>query len=107
MTTHPHKGDDADSWRSRVMAWVRSRPLGWRLSVPVACACAGLLATTSMINARGTDLRGGRHTDLIGIVSEQRATVQDLRRSVRTIQTQVDALAASVRGGKLDQLRDQ
>jgi uncharacterized protein YlxW (UPF0749 family) len=60
-----------------------------------------------MINARGTDLRGGRHTDLIGVVSEQRSTVQDLRRSVQTLQSQVDALATSVRGTKLDQLRDQ
>jgi uncharacterized protein YlxW (UPF0749 family) len=107
MATHPHKGPDATGWRARLVAWVRSRPLGWRLSVPVACACAGLLATTSMINARGTDLRGGRHTDLIGIVSEQRTSVQQLRRSVRAMQDQVDALAAQVSGSKLDQLRDQ
>jgi uncharacterized protein YlxW (UPF0749 family) len=107
MTTHPHKGEDAHRWRARLGAWVRSRPLGWRLSVPVACACAGLLATTSMINAQGTDLRGGRHTDLIGIVGEQRATVQDLRRSVRNLQVEVDALANSVRGGRLEQLHDQ
>jgi uncharacterized protein YlxW (UPF0749 family) len=60
-----------------------------------------------MINARGTDLRGGRHTDLIGIVSEQRSSVQDLRKSVRAIQAQVDALAAQVRGSKLDELRGQ
>lgn len=107
MTTHPHKGRDAGSWRARLAAWVKSRPLGWRLSVPVVCACAGLLATTSMINARGTDLRGGRHPDLIGIVSEQRASVQELRRAVRSMQDQVDALSAQVRGSKIDQLRDQ
>src|SRR5215218_4878487 len=107
MADHPHKAAEGGRWFSQLRAWVRSRPLGWRLSVPVACACAGLLATTSMINARGTDLRGGRHTDLIGVVSEQRATVQDLRRSVRAMQEQVDELATQVKGSKLDQVRAQ
>jgi uncharacterized protein YlxW (UPF0749 family) len=107
MASHPHKSEDADSWRTRLVAWLRARPLGWRLTVPVACAAAGLLATTSMINAQGTDLRGGRHTDLIGIVAEQRSTVQDLRRSLRNLQSDVDELAASVHGGRLDELHDQ
>jgi uncharacterized protein YlxW (UPF0749 family) len=86
---------------------MRGRPLGWRLSVPVACACAGLLATTSMINANGTDLRGGRHTDLIGLVSEQRSEVQDLRRTIRGLQSQVDALTRQVPGGQSSQLTRQ
>ena len=75
--------------------------------VPVACACAGLLATTSMINARGTDLRGGRHTDLIGIVGEQRQSVQDLRREMDALQAQVDDLANQVGGTKIDEFRRQ
>jgi uncharacterized protein YlxW (UPF0749 family) len=107
MADHPHKGSDPSGRGARLTAWIRSKPLGWRLSVPIVCACAGLLATTSMINARGTDLRGGRHTDLIGVVSEQRSSVQDLRRSVRSMQAQVDALATQVGGTKLDVLRDQ
>jgi uncharacterized protein YlxW (UPF0749 family) len=107
MASHPHRGEDAHSWRARLVTWLQARPLGWRLSVPVACACAGLLATTSMINAQGTDLRGGRHTDLIGIVAAQRSAVQDLRRSVRSLQAEVDELAGSVHGGRLDELRQQ
>jgi uncharacterized protein YlxW (UPF0749 family) len=72
--------------------------LAWRLCVPVMCALAGLLAATSMINARGTDLRGGRHSDLIGLVSAQRAEVQDLRRQVRADQASVSTLLRGVRG---------
>lgn len=81
------------------------RPLTWRLGVPAACAVAGLLAVTSMVNARGTDLRPGRYTDLVGLVSEQRARVQDLRGEVRSLQSAVDRLAAQVRGTRVDQLQ--
>jgi uncharacterized protein YlxW (UPF0749 family) len=84
--------------RRSLLDWARRRPLAWRVGVPVVCALAGLLAATSMINARGTDLRGGRHTDLIGLVSGQRQEVQDLRRQVRSDQASVDALLRGVRG---------
>jgi uncharacterized protein YlxW (UPF0749 family) len=91
-------------WRARVVTSMRARPLGWRLGVPAVCVCAGLLATTSMINANGTDLRGGRHTDLIGLVSEQRHDVQDLRRTLRGLQRQVDSLSQTVPGGQSSRL---
>jgi uncharacterized protein YlxW (UPF0749 family) len=93
--------------RQRLQSWARSRPLAWRVGVPVVCALAGLLATTSMINARGTDLRGGRHTDLISLVSGQRLEVQDLRRQVRADQASVDALLRSVKGVTSGQLHRQ
>jgi uncharacterized protein YlxW (UPF0749 family) len=92
------------SWRARVAASMNTRPAGWRLAVPAVCVCAGLLATTSMINANGTDLRGGRHTDLIGLVGEQRGEVQNLRRTVRGLQSQVDNLTEQVPGGQSSQL---
>lgn len=60
-----------------------------------------------MINARGTDLRGGRHTDLIGLVSEQRADVRDLQRKVANLQRNVDSLAETVQGTKINQVRRQ
>jgi uncharacterized protein YlxW (UPF0749 family) len=81
------------------------RPLGWRLLAPVAFAAAGLLAVTSMVNARGTDLRGGRHTDVIGLLSEQRADVADMRRHVRSLQADVDDLSAQVSGPGVDRLQ--
>ena len=84
MSEHPHKRQQRmRAARRAVFTAARgARRCGGELAVPVAAACAGLLAITSMINASGTDLRGGRHTDLIGLVSEQRSDVQDLQRSV-------------------------
>ncbi len=79
----------------------------WRVAVPLAGACAGLLAMTSMYNARGTDLRAGRSTDLIGIVSEQRDRVEALSRQSRALQDQVDVLATQVGGTQIDQIQHQ
>ncbi len=75
--------------------------------MPVACACAGLLATTSMVNARGTDLRGGRHSELFELVSAQRQQVAELRQEAETLQQRIDGLTAQVGGGKVDVLQDQ
>ena len=75
-----------------------SAPAGWRVAVPIVSACAGLLAVTSMVNARGTDLRGGRHTDLLGLVTEQRATVASLRQQATALQREVDALTERLSG---------
>jgi uncharacterized protein YlxW (UPF0749 family) len=72
--------------------------------VPVACACAGLLATTSMINARGTDLRGGRHSDLTGVVADQSDQVQTLRSEAAAVQADIDELTKQVNGPQVDQI---
>lgn len=109
MPEHPHKSPHrAESSARRVaMRIPRGKALRWKLAVPVAAACAGMLAITSMINARGTDLRGGRNTDLIGVVSEQRRDVQDLQGDLRSLQQNVDELTASVQGTKINQVRRQ
>src|SRR5919202_5390 len=83
------------------------RSLGWRAGVATACACAGLLAATSWANSRGTDLRPGRYTDLIGVVGEQRAQVQNLRLQSRALQQQVDRLTDAVAGTRVNQLQKQ
>jgi uncharacterized protein YlxW (UPF0749 family) len=84
-----------------------ARPMAWRLAVPVVCAAAGLLAATSSINAAGTDLRGGRNTDVIGLVSEQRSQVQDLRSQIQALQAGVDSLASQLGGAKVKVLQQQ
>jgi uncharacterized protein YlxW (UPF0749 family) len=101
----PHRADG--SVRRRLVRLPRGKALRWKLAVPIAAACAGLLAITSMINARGTDLRGGRNTDLIGVVSEQRSDVRALQRDVQSLQANVDVLSESVQGTKINQLRRQ
>lgn len=75
--------------------------------MPVACACAGLLATTSMVNARGTDLRGGRHSDLTGIVADQSQRVTQLRAEAATVQADIDALTEQVTDPLLDTIQRQ
>ncbi|MGH3507779.1 MAG: DUF881 domain-containing protein [Nocardioidaceae bacterium] len=82
------------------------RPLAWRLAVPVACACVGLLATTSMVNARGTDLRGGRSGDLIDIVAAQRDEVSGLQDRVESVQQDIEQLTQQVGGSRLHQLQE-
>jgi uncharacterized protein YlxW (UPF0749 family) len=77
----------------------------WRLGVPAACACAGALAVTSMVNAHGTDLRPGRYTDVVGLVSEQRARVEDLRREAHALQTSVDTLTQQIDSTRLHGLQ--
>ena len=81
------------------------RAWGWRLVAPIAFICAGLLAATSAINARGTDLRGGRDTSLIEIVGSERAKVEALQRQESSLEAQVQALAANLSGGEMDSLQ--
>jgi uncharacterized protein YlxW (UPF0749 family) len=85
----------------------RRRSAAWRISLPVACACAGLLATTSMVNARGTDLRGGRHSDLVEVVSAQSDKVEQLRQDASIVQEQIDELTALVEGSRIEGLQRQ
>jgi uncharacterized protein YlxW (UPF0749 family) len=79
----------------------------WRAGVLVAAACAGALAVTSMVNAQGTDLRPGRYTDLVGLVSEQRGRVEALRRETSALQATVDALTQQESGTRVDSVQRQ
>ncbi|MBA2444010.1 MAG: DUF881 domain-containing protein [Nocardioidaceae bacterium] len=107
MESQPHRAADhrggstsLRSWASR--SWRDRGSVGWRVNTLVAAGCAGLLATTSMINARGTDLRSGRQTDLIGLVSQQRDRVEQMRTSLSQLQSDVETLGARVGGAKLE-----
>jgi uncharacterized protein YlxW (UPF0749 family) len=83
------------------------RAWGWRLAAPIAFGCAGLLAATSAINAKGTDLRGGRHDSLIEVVSTERAKVQAQLAQVKALQAQVAALSQSINGDRIRNLHAQ
>ncbi|MBA2774205.1 MAG: DUF881 domain-containing protein [Nocardioidaceae bacterium] len=99
--------DASPRWRRALARSPRQWSLVWRISVPVACACAGLLATTSMVNARGTDLRGGRHSDLIELVGAQRQEVAELRQETESLQQRIDGLTAEVGGDKVEAVQEQ
>lgn len=106
MQSHSHKANAGRAWPHRMQtrasqSWHNRGSVGWRVNTVVVAGLAGLLATTSMINARGTDLRPGRHTDLIGLVSEQRDRVEQIQTSVRKLEAEVEGLGVQVGGTKV------
>ena len=48
----------------------RAQPVG-RVLTAAVCVLAGLMVVVSALNARGTDLRPGRNTDLVSLVQAQ------------------------------------
>ena len=60
----------------------------------VVFAVCGLMISVSAVNARGTDLRPDRQTDLIGLITEQSARNDELRSRVAATRAEVDQLAA-------------
>ena len=54
---------------------------------------AGLMVVVSAVNARGTDLRPGRNTDLVSLVQSQSRRNADLVREVSAVRARVDAIA--------------
>jgi uncharacterized protein YlxW (UPF0749 family) len=107
LPSHPYKATRPLRVSPPVGSPFGSRSWLWRIGVPLAGACAGLLAMTSMHNARGTDLRAGRSSDLIGIVSQQRDRVEALSRQSAVLQDQVDALTTEVNGTQIDDVQRQ
>jgi len=72
----------------------QARRPGGRLLTALVCVLAGLLVVVSAVNARGTDLRPGRHTDLVSLVQSQSRRNADLAQRVSEVRAQVDALSA-------------
>jgi uncharacterized protein YlxW (UPF0749 family) len=60
----------------------------------MVCVLAGLMVVVSAVNARGTDLRPGRNTDLVSLVQSQSRRNADLARRVSAVRAQVDVLSA-------------
>lgn len=77
---------------------VRRRPLG-RVLTAAICALAGLMVVVSGLNARGTDLRPGRNTDLVSLVQAQSRRNADLARALTRVRADVDARTAAQGGG--------
>jgi uncharacterized protein YlxW (UPF0749 family) len=66
------------------------RSLGGRLATAAVCLLAGLLVAVSALNARGTDLRPGRNTDLVSLVQSQSRRNVDLGRELAALRQDVD-----------------
>jgi uncharacterized protein YlxW (UPF0749 family) len=61
----------------------------WRLAVPVAFACAGVLFAASAGASRGGDLRGGSRTDLADLIRAQEQKVSDSTQRVERLRREV------------------
>lgn len=61
------------------------------------CAVAGLMIVVSSINARGTDLRPGRNTELVDLVQQQSRANAELQEQLAQQRRDVDDLAAAER----------
>ena len=72
----------------------RTRPLLGRVLTALVCVLAGLMVMASAVNARGTDLRPGRNTDLVSLVQSQSRRNADLARRVSDVRAEVDGLSA-------------
>ena len=64
----------------------------------VICVLAGLMVVMSALNARGTDLRPGRNTDLVSLVQSQSRRNAELTREVTGLRQDVDGLSAAGTG---------
>jgi uncharacterized protein YlxW (UPF0749 family) len=65
-----------------------------RLLTATVCVAASLMVVASALNARGTDLRPGRNTDLVSLVQSQSRHNSDLAEQLTGLRQEVDALTA-------------
>jgi uncharacterized protein YlxW (UPF0749 family) len=71
----------------------------WRVLVPVTALLAGLLFATSAATAAGTDLRGGRRTQLTDLIAAQRRSVDAEERKAAALRAEVARAQAAAASG--------
>ncbi len=96
-------GTVADAWmrvrralsraRSAQRRRNRNRSALGRAATATVCILAGLMVMVSALNARGTDLRPGRNTDLVSLVQSQSRRNTDLSRQLTGLREDVDQQA--------------
>lgn len=91
-------------------AWrrIRERRRGTprtRLLTLLICLLAGVMITVSAINARGTDLRPDRNTDLVDLLRSESARNSSLARQVAQARAEVDELSRTSAADPAEQAR--
>jgi uncharacterized protein YlxW (UPF0749 family) len=69
-----------------------------RTATTVLCLLAGLMVVIGGLNARGTDLRPSRNTDLVSLVQSQSRHNTDLTHQVTGLRAEVERLTAEETG---------
>jgi uncharacterized protein YlxW (UPF0749 family) len=97
---HPHRA----SWHQRLRTALtaagrsRSRPVWWRLLAPATFILAGALFVASANTAGGTDIRGGRITDLAGLAQAEADQLEELRNEQARLAAEVESLSDQLTG---------
>ncbi|HEY0237644.1 MAG TPA: DUF881 domain-containing protein [Friedmanniella sp.] len=81
-------------------------PLARGLTAGV-CAIAAFLVVVSTVNARGSDLRPGRNTDLVSLVADQSRQNTQLTQQVSDLRAAVDGLTDAENAGAGSDLPQQ
>ncbi|GAA3997196.1 DUF881 domain-containing protein [Allokutzneria multivorans] len=71
---------------------------GWRFAVPAVCVVTGLLFAVSRNASDGYDLRGGRTTELSGVVREAESDVSGAQQRLAGLRAEVDRLSLAQAG---------
>ncbi|MGW0521415.1 DUF881 domain-containing protein [Crossiella sp. NPDC003009] len=71
---------------------------GWRVAAPVMCLVAGLIFAVSHNVADGHDLRGGRNTELHGLVRDAEGRVHEAEAALGRLRTDLEALERGAAG---------
>lgn len=74
------------------------RPPWWRLLAPATFVLAGALFVASANTAGGTDIRGGRITDLAGLAQAEADKLEELRAEQARLSTQIEELSEELTG---------
>lgn len=92
------------AWRERLrtavvsIGRVRPGPVWWRLAAPATFVIAGALFVASANTAGGTDIRGGRITDLAGLAQAEADQLGELRDEQARVTAEIEALSEQLTG---------
>jgi len=76
--------------------------LAWRIGTPVMVLLSGALFAISAEHSGGTDLRGGRYTDLASVVRAEREDTNELTAEVARLGTEIEQLSAGLGDRSVD-----
>lgn len=79
----------------------------WRVATPVVVILSGTLFAVSAEQSDGTDLRGGRLTDLSSVVRAERDEAGDLTAQVADLTSEVESLSAELGDRSVSRAQDE
>jgi uncharacterized protein YlxW (UPF0749 family) len=74
---------------------------------PLVVLLSGALFAVSAVNSDGTDLRGGRNTDLASVVNAEKKETEELTRRVAELTREVEQLSAGVGDRNVNRYQDE